>query len=163
MNRLFSRRQSGSASVELMFVVPIFLLLIFLGMDLARVMNASILLAGAAREGALAAVPRPLAETAFVADGHIQNAAVDYASSNPSLAGFDTGRVTVSRRCRCPADGSQNDPCTEKQFNDMVKDCAQEPELYVGVTATWPFSTVMRLPGVPSSIRLSERALMRVQ
>ncbi len=144
----WTKTERGAQLIEMAILTP-FLLLVLLGStDFARVAYHAITLANAARAGAQFATFSSVA--AFNTAGI--KAAADLEAEN-------IGTITVASNlyCRCPT-GTTVVSCT-------VGTCPASAvkELYIDVTASRTFTTLVTWPGVPSPIALSRTATMRVQ
>jgi Flp pilus assembly protein TadG len=145
----WTKKERGAQLVEMAILTP-FLVFVLLGAgDFARVSYYAITLANAARAGAQFATQSSAAAKMTAA---IQTAA--------ELEAANIGTIGVSSTldCRCPGSTTvvactPSPACT----GDAVK------ELYVNVTATTTFTTLITWPGIPSPIDLSRTSTMRVQ
>ena len=70
-----------------------------------------------------------------------------------NVVGFAVSKV--ERFCKCE-DGSAT-PC-------LAPTCAEgPPQIYVAVRGGYTFETLVKYPGIPGTIQLSQRTLMRAQ
>lgn len=145
----WTKTERGAQLLELAILTP-FLVLVLLGStDFARVAYHAITLANAARAGAQFATFSPAAA--------LNTAGIKAAAE---LEAENIGAITVASNlyCRCPT-GTTVVSCTVGTCTGInaVK------ELYIDVTASRTFTTLVTWPGVPSPIALSRTATMRVQ
>ncbi len=138
--------RDGQSAAELALILPLLVLLMLVGTDLARVFYLSIGVNSAARAGA------------------------EYGSQSVVTAADSTGMVAAAK-----ADGSNlanlnvtADQCTCLSPSSVAlcpsSYCSNNPQAtYVTVTAQAPFQTVVTYPGLPSAMTLSGRAIMPVQ
>lgn len=143
------KKERGAQLVEMAILTP-FLVFVLLGAtDFARVSYHAITLANAARAGAQFATQSSAAAKNTVA---IQTAA------ELEAANIGTISVSSSLDCRCPGSAAVV-ACTPAPAcsGGAVK------ELYVNVTASRTFTTLVTWPGIPSPIALSRTSTMRVQ
>jgi Flp pilus assembly protein TadG len=132
--------------LELAVAFPLLCLLLFGAIDFGRVFFAGLRVASAARAGAqYGSISRTHSADL---EGMRQAALRDGAD----LAGL---AATAVQECRCPdgaAIGCHSGACTSG-FKGI----------YVQVTATAQFRTVVDYPGIPSRVPLASRASMRVR
>ncbi len=137
---------SGQSTVEMAAVAPILALLVLVGTDFGRLFYTSIAVSNAARAGAqygsqslIAAADSAGMATAAKTDG-----------SNV------TGLSAVGSQCTCYS------PSTVTACASSY--CTSNPQAtFVEVDTSTTFRTLMSYPGIPSSIPLSGKAVMRVQ
>jgi len=142
------RRQRGQGMVELAVVVPVLLLLLFVGADLARGFYLAIEVSNAARAGAQYASHSVATATDTTA---ISNAATLDAANVPSLS-------VSSSYCTCLSPTPSGETACASSY------CTDSPNAnYVQVNTSATFTTIMKYPGVASSIRLPGQAIMQVQ
>lgn len=140
---MLSRWHRGQSVVEIALTAPILALLLVATADFARVFYASIEVANAARAGVQYGVQN-------------YNTGVDYTGMK-KYAEADGQNVpglsaSASEFCQC---GGTTVVCSPAQ-------CSQ-PQIFVQVTATATFNTMLHYPGMRSSIPLSSTAVMEVQ
>ncbi len=136
----------GQGAAELALTLPVLILLLLIGTDLARVFYLSIGVNSAARAGAEYGSQSVI--TAADSDGMIAAARNDGANL-PSLS-------VTAIQCTCMSPSSV--PACPPNY------CADNPQgTYVTVTAQAPFHTVVTYPGLPFSMTLSGKAIMPVQ
>jgi Flp pilus assembly protein TadG len=141
-------RQSGAASVELALLMPL-LVLMFLGVaDFGRAFYWVITLAHAARAGAQFGAQGTT--NAANATG-IRQAALDEAQNIGSID------VSSARICECD-DGTVVDCATTPSCGSYGV-----PRVFVRVTTSTEFRTVVPYPGVPDTVSLSRTAILRLQ
>jgi Flp pilus assembly protein TadG len=138
--------RSGQSTAELALVLPVLVMLLLIGTDLARVFYLSIGVNGAARAGAEYGSQSVI--TAADSPGMVAAAQAD----GSSLASLN---VTATQ-CTCMSSATVA-ACPASY-------CANNAQAtYVTVTAQAPFHTVVTYPGLPSSLTLSGKAIMPVQ
>ena len=141
------KRNSGIAFVELALMVPIIMLIMVVTIDFARLFYAAVKVADASRAGAQYGSQSNMYTADF--DG-MDVTAVDNAAD---LSGFTIS--TTERYCKCE-DGSDT-PC-------LAPTCVEgAPQIYVGVRGGYTFETLLKYHGIPGTIELSQRTVMRVQ
>lgn len=128
-----SKRDKGTAVVELAILLPLLTFLFLIATDYARIFYCSLTLENCARNGALCAsnafnYPMPYSSIA-------QAALADGANLNPPLTSDD---VTVTNG-------------TDANGNPSVT-----------VTVNYTFQTITNYPGLPSSVNLTRSVEMRV-
>jgi Flp pilus assembly protein TadG len=144
-NRRSDRVSRGQSLVEFAAVAPVLILLLLAVADFGRVFFVSITLNNAARAGTQYGIQSP-ANAADVSG--MQQAAQSDASSISGVA------ATASERCECP-DGST-------QACDFSPACS-DMRVYVEVDTTGSFQTLLNYPGIPSSISLTGKSVMRAE
>jgi Flp pilus assembly protein TadG len=152
MSRLWSfgdrrrhRVSRGQSIVEFAFVAPVLILFLLAVADFGRVFFVSIALNNAARAGTQYGIQSP-ANAADVSG--MQLAAQTDASNISGVA------ATASERCECP-DGSSQACNSAPSCSDM--------RVYVEVDTTGSFQTLLNYPGIPSSISLTGKSVMRAE
>ena len=150
--RIASER--GTQLVEMAMLSPFLVLLAMGATDFARVSYTSITLANAARTGAQYALQSSIHA---LDNGQIQTAACNEADDlDPSTTCVIT--VTSARFCRCPgATGVVGCGASPNCTANAPK------EVYVTVTATKTFNTLVTYPGIPASIPMTRQATLRIQ
>ena len=139
--------EAGTALLELGLLLPVFLLLLFGVMDFSRAFYAVITVANAARAGAGYGAQSAAKSSDFAG---MTQAALDDAQDVKGMT------VTPERFCECP-DGSVT-ACGTGTCVAGVK-----PRIYVRVTTQKTFDALAPYPGIPSSLKLVGRAVMRAQ
>lgn len=141
-----SRREAGQSLVETALFLPVLIVAMLVTADLGRVCYAAIEVADAARAG----VQYGAQSVVTAADpSGMQTAAKNDAADLSSLS------VTAGSFCAC-VDGSQ--------VNCITGTCSSgAPGTFVQVTTSTTFTPLVDYPGLPSSIPLSDTAVMRVQ
>ena len=146
LKRRLSSSRSGQGTAELALVLPVLVMLLLIGTDLARVFYLSIGVNSAARAGAEYGSQSVI--TAADSTGMISAAKADGAN----LASLNV----AASQCTCMT--SSTVPACPSNY------CSNNAEAtYVTVTARAPFHTVVSYPGLPSSLTLSGQAIMPVQ
>jgi Flp pilus assembly protein TadG len=137
------RAKNGSALVEFALAVPLLLLPCMAGVDLARAFNTAMKLTGATRTG------------------------LEYAGINANTAGNTSGitaliqtsagnppnlSISVSQFCTCLI-GGPTVSCSNTCSSKLV---------YVQLTATLPFQTLVAWPYIPQPLNFTRSATIRV-
>jgi Flp pilus assembly protein TadG len=144
----WTKTERGAQLIEMAILTP-FLLLVLLGStDFARVAYHAITLANAARAGA---------QFGSFSSAAALNPAGIKAAADLEAENLGTITVTSSLACRCPGSATVVSCTVGACTGNAVK------ELYITVTASRMFTTLVTWPGVPSSVDLSRTATMRVQ
>lgn len=131
------KERRGAAAVEFAIVLPV-LVTVLLGVtDFGRVSYTSISLANAARAGAAYASMNPYSDLTQAAwTTAITSAVTDELSQS---SGFNTNAVTLTATNTVEASGLSR----------------------VSVQVTYPFSTLVNWPGLPSSINIQQTVVVR--
>lgn len=140
---MFSKWRKGQSVVEIALAAPVLALLLVATTDFARVFYASIEVANAARAGVQYGVQNYNTGVDYTG---MKNAALNDGSNISGLA------ASASEFCQC---NNATVACSPPQ-------CSQ-PKIFVQVTTTATFSTLLHYPGMSSSIPLSSTAVMEVQ
>jgi Flp pilus assembly protein TadG len=140
-----ARADGGSAIAEMAVIAPLLVLLLVGLIEVGRFAQYSIMVGNAARAG----VQYGSQNLATAADlTGMQSAALADAQNVGGLS------ATATQFCRC-ADGTSS-TC-------QPTDCAASHRLvFVQIDATGTFSSLLRLPYVPTSQTITSRAVMRV-
>ncbi|MGF1702934.1 pilus assembly protein [Photobacterium makurazakiensis] len=145
--------QKGLAIVEATIVLPVLLFLLLIVLDFGRVMYAGVITSSAVRHAAGYGALNPSLSIDYTG---MVNAALNDASNLPlNEANTQALTVNASRICRCDNLIAEVD-CT-------TASCSSQLEVYVEVSATRNFNTLISYPFVPSSIQLQRTALVRLQ
>ena len=135
----------GQSIVELALVLPVLMFLVLVGADFGRFCYVQIAVNGAARAGAQFASQTVV--NAANTNGIIRAAQLD-ASNVPTL-------TATSSQCTCEP-GSSVPACPAAY-------CASDAQAtFVQVNTQAPFQTLVRYPGIPSSLVLAGTATMQV-
>ena len=150
---LSSTKQKGVAAIEAVIVLPIIIFFMLAVIDFGRVMYVSITTTNAAR----AAAGYAAQSTNLVIDtSGIRASALSEASDLISDA-FNSDPVAVSSKRVCKCSGSSSEVfCT----NNL---CTGQVEIFVEVTATRDFRTVVSYPLIPNQLVISRTATIRAQ
>ncbi len=133
--------------VELAILVPAVMLFLMGAADFGRIFYASLEVANASAAGVV--YGSQTVGTAKDISG-MQQAAKNEASDLKA----SSLTVSASQFCQCP----------DKSSTSCGGSCASgKVQLYVSVTTTYPFKTLVDYPGVPSQTTISKTAVMRVQ
>jgi Flp pilus assembly protein TadG len=158
VNGMRVRNIRGSALLEAALLVPIMLTMLFGTMDFGRVFYAAVAVASAARAGV---------QYGSLKVGNSGNfTAMKLAAQNDAASqGIPAASLVITARnfCQCVGDTSAivYNSCTTTSCSTYGS--AGKPPTYVDVTATYPFSTLVNWPGIPSTFSLTRTARMRVQ
>ena len=142
---IFRRREQGIATVELAALLPVLIVLVLGAVDLGRVYYAAVVVEGAARAG--------------VSYGYLNRQKAKNSSTIEEFAHADAidvnGGITVStsRSCEC-SDGSSID-CDGSSCATGYK------SVYVRVTASKTYETMLSYPGIPDSVSIVREAVMQ--
>lgn len=140
--RTFARAQSA---VEFAIVAPVLILILLATADFGRVFFVAIALNSAARAGTQYGIQSPA--NAADTTGMIQAAENDASNISGVTA-------TASEYCECP-DGSTPACNASPSCGDM--------RVYVQVNTSGSFQTLLNYPGIPSSISLNGKSVMRAE
>ncbi|MGH8011621.1 MAG: TadE/TadG family type IV pilus assembly protein [Candidatus Binataceae bacterium] len=144
----FGSAKNGQAAVELALLLPLLLMLLLAAADFGRLFYMSIELDSAARAGAqygsrsvITAADINGMESAVRLDGS------NIAGIKPLASQCTCVTPAPARITACPADYCRSD----------------DDATFVKVTASAVFNTLVRYPGIPSSVALNGVAIMQVQ
>lgn len=143
IRNLFSR-QDGASIAELALVMPMLLLILLGGIDFSRAYFLSMEVAGAAHAGATYGVQNRTDTTG------IETAATDDAPNLPNLT-----VSTPTWGCECSDGTGSSVNCTSKPS------CSADVVYWVKVTTSATYNPVFPWPRIPSSLTLSQTAVMR--
>jgi Flp pilus assembly protein TadG len=140
------RSQRGQSMLEMAAVMPVLVVLVLAATDFGRLYYTNIEVANAARAGAQYGSQSLI--TAADSSG-MKTAATNDGSNVSSLS-------TTASQCTCIA-GSSVTACPASY-------CASNPQAtFVQVNTSTTFKTIIKYPGIPSSVTLAGKAIMRVQ
>jgi Flp pilus assembly protein TadG len=137
------RSECGSSLIEMAFIMPLLLLILFGVVDFGRAYYLAIEVAGAARAGAVYGSQYPTDTVGMT------NATKLNAPDVPGISG------TPSWGCEC-SDGSNHVVSCSS-----TPSCSTNAVYYVTVRASAPYRPLFPWPGIPASIPLSNSATMR--
>jgi Flp pilus assembly protein TadG len=148
---------AGQSLVELALVLPLFVLLLFGAVEVARLAYASIEVGNAARAGASYAAQN---HTTASDTTNISLAATNEAPDITSLS------ATTSYSCSCESSTgtvTSFSSCSNTVTN--LTTCASPSRIVetVTVNTSAPVDTAFHFPGIPNSITLQGQAIMRVE
>lgn len=146
---LLRRRPRGQSAVEFAIIASTVLLFLLAAVDIGRVFYVDVALNNAVRAGAQYGSQSLItaADSAGMATA-VENDAVNVASLGTPSASLCTCETPLpSNSTACPTNYCTNNAGAT----------------YVTVTATAPFKTVTKYPGIPASTTLSATAVMQVQ
>ncbi len=137
---------TGTATVEMAIILPVLILLVLGATDLGRIFYDAVAVSNAARAG--------------LSYGSLDEARAKDSSKIATVAADDSqyvGGMTITseRVCEC-ADHSVVD-CNSGT-------CSEGPSrIYVKVSASKTYTTLLPYPGLPSSVSLSRESYMRAR
>jgi hypothetical protein len=137
------RYSRGQSFVEFAVLAPVLLLFLLAIADFGRVFFVAIALNNAARAGTQYGIQSPANAADF--SGMAQAAQND-------ASGIGGVTATASEYCECP-DGSS-------QACDQSPSCG-DMRVYVEVDTSGSFQTLLNYPGIPSSITLNGKSIVR--
>ena len=144
------REESGAALVELALILPLLLLLLLGVSDFGRVLYWSITLAQSARAGAQYGAQ---SSASAANSAGIQQAVLQDAQNITNLG----GTINVTSECFCQCEGET------ASVNCTNNNCGNAPQVFVKVTTSTTFNTLVPYPGIPSTVNLSNTAILRLQ
>ncbi|HYU79380.1 MAG TPA: TadE/TadG family type IV pilus assembly protein [Vicinamibacterales bacterium] len=150
--RQASRACSGSAIIELAFSLPFLVVLLVGTIDFGRVFYAAMTVTHAARAGVAYGTQDGKSNDTT----GMQNAA---AAAATDVAGFSS---TAVRLCACYTTAIPPTPNPPTNAA-CTATCTGSRWIYVQVTASKTFTTLVTWPGVPSSVTIQRVAKMRTQ
>jgi Flp pilus assembly protein TadG len=136
--------QVGQSAVEFGLIAPVIILLLVIGSDVARVFTTSLTLGSAAQAGVQYGAQNRSSASDF---SGMRTAASNDANGLPGFS------ANASNFCLC--DGASTS-CTS------AAGCASNFQLYVKVTTTASFSTLLPYPGITRTLSLQGNATMLV-
>jgi len=148
-------KQQGISAIESVIALPLLFFMVFIVLDFGRVMYVSMITTNAAR----AAVGYGAQSTNLAIDFNgIKNIALIEAQN---LAiddlNIEAVEVSTSRFCRCLVGGVESDT----SCNTNV--CAGSLGVYLEVTASRNFQTLVNFPKIPNIITINRTATIKVQ
>jgi Flp pilus assembly protein TadG len=141
------RNRTGTATIELALLLPLLLLIALGAVDFGRVFYMGVEVANAARAGVQYGAQDLGHSTDYTG---MQTAALNDGKDIPGMS------ATASRWCQCA--GGTPTSCAASYCG-----AASVPAVYVQVNTSATFNTLMKYPGVPSTVTLNKQAIMRVQ
>ncbi len=137
----------GQSYVELAFALPVIAMILVVAADFARLFYTYIEVINAARAAAQYGSTSVI--TAADSTGMVAAAKQD---------GVNVANLTVTAsQCTCGTATSADPSCSSNY-------CTDDPQgNYVVVDAQTPFNTIVKYPGLPSSITLKSQAVMQVE
>lgn len=137
----------GQSYVELAFVLPVLAIVLVVAADFGRLFYTYVGVINAARAGAQ-----------YGSNSVITAADATGMSAAAKQDAVNVANLTVSAsQCTCGT-ATSSIPACSSNF------CANDPQgNYVVVNTQVPFTTIVKYPGVPSSITLKGQAVMQVQ
>lgn len=138
----------GVVAIEFAFILGLLILMLLAAGDFARIFYAQIALENTVRTGAAFGT---LTGTAYLNEGGI------LAAASADDGGLSDVSITIpARTCTC-ADGS---PVT---CDGNCGGTDPAPKILLTVQADYVFETITGLPGLPKSMNLRAKAVMRAQ
>ena len=148
--------ETGSELVEFAVIGPLLLVLLLTGTDYARVFHTAIQLNDGARAGA------QYGSRSLINSGDTSGMQT-VATNAMTISGVSTA---ASRSCQCASDNGTFSPTTPANscLTPPASACPSNSNrvVFVTVSASKPFSMIIPLPGVPSTMTLTRTATMRV-
>jgi Flp pilus assembly protein TadG len=144
------QNRRGAAMIELAVITTLLSLVVLGSIDFARISYHAMALTNAARAGALHGA-QPGNSTDFTG---MRNAALNSAAQ-------DIGAITVptpTKSCECQVGNG-----APTVMASCASACAGTVRARVRVSASKTFSTVIRFPGLPSSVTVTRVAILRAQ
>ena len=135
--RGFRERTRGAAAVEFAIVLPLLLTLTFAAVDFGRVIHAYLIVSNAARCGAEYGSLHGF--TSYSQASWQAQVLAAATAEMQNLPGYSAANCQTA--------------CTTTTDSDGL--------FQVTVTASYPFTTVVSWPGVPSAVQLSHQVVMR--
>jgi Flp pilus assembly protein TadG len=155
--RRYRSEETGQAFVELALVLPIFTVLVLGAAEFGRLAYAAIEIGNAARAGvAYAAQTHTTAQDS----ANIQLAATTEAHDIVNLT------ATPSYTCSCESTGGTiTTPGSCTTIDTTAGSCPSPSRivLFVQVNTSAPVNTLFHFPGIPNSVTLTGKAIMRVE
>jgi Flp pilus assembly protein TadG len=137
----------GQSAVELALVTPVLIVLLLVAADFGRAFYTSIAVNNAARAGA------QYGSSSIVTAA--DTAGMQAAARTDGWSGLN---VTATQ-CTCQTSTTVTECSTLSATY-----CTNSPQAtYVTVTVSYPFTTLVKYPGLPSSLTLTGQAIMQVQ
>ena len=136
-NRGSRKRTRGVAAVEFAIVLPLILTLTFAAVDFGRVMHAYLVVSNAARCGAEYGSMHGF--TAYSQASWQTQVLAAAATEMQNVPGYSAANSQTT--------------CTTTTDSDGL--------FQVTVTASYPFTTVVNWPGIPSAVQLNHQVVMR--
>jgi len=144
------KTDKGTQLIEMAMLSPFLVALALGATDFARAAYWSITVANAARTGA---------QYAIQSESHSNKTAlIQAAGQNDATDISGSVTVTTSRTCNCPG-LTATTTCTPTP----ICSGGVSKEMYVTVTATRAFTTLVDYPGLPHTVNLIRTAILRVQ
>jgi Flp pilus assembly protein TadG len=145
--------QRGSAFVELAVAIPLLAVVLFAVADFARAYYVGMELTNAARAGAQ-----------YGSKSTVFNAAATASAAQaaaPSIAPYTT--PTVEQVCTCTSNSPSSHPFPTHSCTSTCASSSDHLLVYTHVVAQKTFTTITRIPGIPSSVVMTRSATMRAQ
>ena len=152
MLKLFNQSELGSSAVEMALTLPVIVCLLLGAVDYARVFYSAMAVTHAATVGAQYGAQS--VEKSLDAAG-MQSAATSAATDIPGFS------ATAVRSCTCWSAAAG----TETSVGTCTSPCTSPSVLriYVTVTGTGVFRTLVTYPGIPNMVTINRTARMRAQ
>ncbi len=145
VSRLLREHGRGQSMLEMALGLPVMAMLLLVSGDFGRALYFAIEVNNAARAGVQYGVQSPI--TAADIPG-MERAALNDAANVPSMS------ATAAQYCECPGGAMTACPPATSCSN---------LEVYVEVNTSATFHTLVNYPGLPSTVTVSGKALMREQ
>ncbi len=151
--------RKGQSAVELAVVVPVLALLLVVVADFGRVFFVSVAVNNAARAGAQYGSEKPQNAANF--PGMELAASTDFgcvASGGVTCPNFPNWSTPTATQCTCKAANPQTVTLCDASY------CTHAPTaIYVTVSTSATYNTLLSYPGVQNSYTLTGKAIMQVQ
>lgn len=147
------RDEHGAAAVEFALVCPVLLLFLMGVVDFGRLFVIGLAVSSAADTGAQYGAQSALTSTDTAG---MRTAATNDYNSAKLGSGLT---ITANWQCRCPTDDSAVGSCTYATCGGV----SVSPRIYVSVQARRTVSLLFRYPGLPTSVAVVRRAVLRAQ
>ena len=158
VRRARTRKSNGNALLEAALLIPLMLTMMFGTMDFGRVFYAGVAMASAARAGV---------QFGSLKVGNSGNFSgmITAAQNDAAYQGIPTQSLTITAKNFCQCVGSTAaivyNSCTTTSCSAFGS--AGRPPVYVEVSASYPFNTLVNWPTIPSTLTITRKARMRVQ
>jgi len=151
------QRERGAALVELAIALPLLMVVLFGAIDFGRAFRTAMIVTNAARAGAQFG-----SQTSINSGNTTQMIAT--ANQVLSANGLASGPATTAQRlCQCADDAGNFTGTTPTNTCTSAACPTGHLVVSVTVTATRTFSTITRVPGLPTSVTITRGATARAQ
>jgi Flp pilus assembly protein TadG len=147
MKRASQRKDRGAAVIEMAIVLPIFAILLLGAIDFSRVFFAAIELGNAVTAGA---------EFGSRTTGNASNTSGISSTVTQDASDLTGVSATSVSYCTCPGSSTQVGCST-------VCTGYGPPKMYVSVTGTYTWTSVVSWPAMPDNVPISRTVVMRAR